>query len=53
MSDVFARIESALQRSEAAAEKLGQRHRGLRQAARDTLAGLDRMIDTQRRRADG
>lgn len=44
MSDVLARIESALQRSEAAAERLGQRHRGLRNAARDTLAGLDRLL---------
>jgi hypothetical protein len=46
MSDVLARIESALQRSEAAAERLGQRHRGLRNAARDTLAGLDRLLQT-------
>jgi hypothetical protein len=44
MSDVLARIESALQRSEAAAERLGQRHRGLRSAARDTLAGLDALL---------
>jgi len=53
MSDVLARIESALQRSEAAAERLGQRHKGLRSAARDTLAGLDRLLQADRRRADG
>jgi hypothetical protein len=47
MSDVLARIESALQRSEAAADRLGQRHRGLRNAARDTLAGLDRLIQAK------
>lgn len=53
MSDVLARIESALQRSEAAAERLGQRQKGLRSAARDTLAGLDRLLQADRRRADG
>lgn len=44
MSDVLARIESALQRAEAAADRLSRRHRGLRIAARDTLAGLDRLL---------
>lgn len=44
MSEVLARIESALQRAEAAADRLGRRHRGLRSAARDTLAGLDRLL---------
>lgn len=53
MSDVLARIESALQRSEAAAARLGHRHRGLRVAARDTLAGLDRLIQTERRKSNG
>lgn len=53
MSDVLARIESALRRAEAAAERLGQRHRGLRSAARDTLAGLDRLLQAQGRRSDG
>lgn len=53
MSEVLARIESALGRAEAAAERLGQRHRGLRSAARDTLAGLDRLLQAQGRRSDG
>lgn len=44
IGDVLARIETALARSEAAAERLGQRHKGLRSAARDTLAGLDRLL---------
>lgn len=44
MGDVLARIESALQRSEAAADRLSRRHRGLRNAARDTLAGIDRLL---------
>lgn len=57
MSDVLARIESALQRAEAASERLGRRHRGLRNAARDTLAGLDRLLQAGSRaegmRTDG
>lgn len=53
MADVLARIESALQRSEAAAERLRQRQRGLRSAARDTLHGLDRLIEAERSRANG
>ena len=52
MSDVLARIEAALQRSEIAAERLGQRHRGLRNAARDTLAGMDRLLQAGSK-ADG
>jgi hypothetical protein len=52
MSDVLARIESALRRSEAAAERLGQRHRGLRNAAKDTLVGIDRLLQADTR-ADG
>lgn len=53
MSDVLARIEAALVRSEIAAARLGRRHRGLRIAARDTLAGLDRLIQTQGRKSNG
>lgn len=53
MSDLLARIESALQRAELAAERLRQRNRGLRNAARDTLTGLDRLIESERKRANG
>ena len=53
MSDLLARIESALHRAELAAERLRQRNRGLRNAARDTLTGLDRLIENERKRANG
>jgi hypothetical protein len=53
MSDVLARIDSALQRAEFAAERLGQRHKGLRNAARDTLAGIDRLLQADGRRSNG
>ena len=53
MTDVLARIESALQRSEAAAERLRQRHRGLRSAARETITGIDRLIEVERARSNG
>ncbi len=53
MSDVLARIDSALQRAEFAAERLGQRHKGLRSAASDTLAGIDRLLQADRRRFNG
>lgn len=50
MIDLLARIEAALVRSEAAAEKLTRRHRALRAAANDTLADLDRAIEAGTRR---
>ena len=53
MTDVLARIESALRRSEAAAERLRQRHRGLRNAASETLSSLDRLIESERMRSHG
>lgn len=53
MGDVLARIDSALQRAEAASERLGRRHRGLRIAARDTLAGLDRLLQSGHRTTSG
>lgn len=53
MGDMLVRIESALQRAESAAERIGQRHKGLRLAARDTLAGLDRLIQAERRKSNG
>ncbi len=53
MSDVVARIEAALQRSEAAVERLGQRNRLLRTAARDAVAGLDRVIRAERLKRNG
>ena len=53
MPELLARIESALQRAEVAAERLRQRHRGLRSATRDTLTHLDRLIDSERTRSHG
>jgi|GEM_PF-3345365 hypothetical protein len=48
--DLIARIEAALARGEAAAARLERRHAILRQAARETLDGLDRLIEVERRR---
>lgn len=53
MTELLHRIESALSRGEAAAERLDRRHRTLRLAARETVAGLDQMIATERHRAHG
>ncbi|MGL6043335.1 MAG: hypothetical protein ACRC1J_05375 [Sandaracinobacteroides sp.] len=53
MSDLLARIETALQRAEAAADRLGRRHTGLKIAARDTVANLDRLIESEKRSANG
>jgi hypothetical protein len=53
MSELLTRIEAALQRAEAAAERLGRRHAGLRIAARDTVANLDRLIESEKRSANG
>lgn len=53
MIDLLARIEAALRRSEAAADQLAQRHRKLRTAANDTLSDLERLIEAEKRRADG
>jgi hypothetical protein len=53
MTDLLARIEAALQRGEAAAERLDRRHRGLRAVAQETVAGLDRLIEAERRRTHG
>jgi hypothetical protein len=53
MSDLVMRIESALSRAEAAAERLSQRHRGLRSVAGHALQDLDRLIETERRKANG
>ncbi|MBS3960476.1 MAG: hypothetical protein KGZ61_01385 [Sandarakinorhabdus sp.] len=50
MIDLLARIEAALARSEAAAEKLTRRHRALRDAANDALADLDRVIEAGKRK---
>ena len=53
MTDVLARIEAALKRGEAAAERLDRRHNHLKKAAESTLSGLDRLIESERRRANG
>lgn len=53
MTDVLARIEAALKRGEAAAERLDRRHSHLKKAAESTLSSLDRLIDSERRRANG
>jgi hypothetical protein len=53
MTDVLARIESALQRSEAAAARLDRRLSGLRSAASDTISGLDRLIQSEKRKSHG
>ncbi len=53
MTDLLARIEAALQRGEAAAERLDKRHRGLRAVAQETVAGLDRLIEAERQRSHG
>lgn len=53
MSDVVARIEAALQRAEAAAERLDRRQLRLTLVARSTLAGLDRLIEAERLNAHG
>jgi hypothetical protein len=53
MTDVLARIEAALKRGEAAAERLDRRHSHLKKAAESTLSGLDRLIESERRRANG
>lgn len=47
------RIEAALQRGEAAAERLSRRHGSLRAVAKDTLVSLDRLIEGERRRSNG
>lgn len=39
------RIDAALNRAEAASQKLDARHRALREAAGETMAGLDRLIE--------
>jgi hypothetical protein len=44
MIDLLMRIEAALQRAEAAADRLTKRHQRLRAAANDTLCDLDRML---------
>lgn len=53
ITDVLARIEGALQRGEAAAEQLHHRHHHLKKAAKTTLSGLDSLIESERRRANG
>ncbi len=53
MTDVLARIEAALKRGEAAAERLDRRHNNLKKVAESTLSGLDRLIEAERRRANG
>jgi hypothetical protein len=53
MSDVIARIESALERAETAVERLGKRNKLLRSAARDAVAGLDQLIRAERQKVDG
>jgi hypothetical protein len=53
MTDVLARIEAALKRGEAAAERLDRRHSNLKKVAESTLSGLDRLIEAERRRANG
>lgn len=53
MTDVLARIEAALKRGEAAAERLDRRHSSLKKAAESTISSLDRLIDSERRRANG
>lgn len=50
---VLERIEAALKRGEAAAERLSQSHVGLRAVARETLAGLDRLIEGEKQRSNG
>lgn len=47
--DVLARIDAALSRGEAAAERLDRRHNHLKKAAETTLSGLDRLIERERR----
>lgn len=53
MTDLLTRIEAALQRGEAAADRLDRRHRGLRAVAQQTIAGLDRLIEAERQRNNG
>lgn len=53
VTDVIARIERALQRGEAAADRLDRRHRGLRAVAQETVAGLDRLIEAEKQHAHG
>lgn len=53
MSDVLARLEAALKRGEAAADALDRRHARLKSAAEETLSGLDRLIEAERRRMHG
>lgn len=53
MTDLLARIDAALRRGEAAAERLERRHRTLRHAAQETVEGLDRLIEVEKRRANG
>jgi hypothetical protein len=44
LTDGLARIEAALARAEAAAAALQARHQALQSAARETVAGLDRLL---------
>ncbi len=53
MSDVLARIEAALARGEAAADRMDRRHNKLRQVAQSTIASLDRLIEAERMKAHG
>ncbi|WP_199553415.1 hypothetical protein [Sandaracinobacteroides hominis] len=47
------RIEAALKRGEAAAERLSRTHGGLRAVAQDTLAGLEKLIEGEKKRSNG
>ncbi len=49
MTDTLAKLEEALRRGEQAARRLGDRHRRLQAAARQTLHDLDALIDEERR----
>jgi hypothetical protein len=51
MTDTLSRIEEALRRGEAAARRLGERHRRLRTVARETLDDLEALIDEEQRKA--
>lgn len=53
MTDVLARIEAALNRGEAAAERLDRRHSRLKKAAESTISSLDKLIESERRRVNG
>jgi hypothetical protein len=44
LADSLARIEAALARAETASAALQARHHALQSAARDTVAGLDRLL---------